>query len=1171
MAWAMGRGGSACVAVVLACSLAAGCKREGTGGAGSPAGGGSVDLSVAREVGAGWAGEDKWEEAHKELAHVADDPAATAQDFVNLACVKLHRFTDDAARSAAEVEGARKLCTRALEKDPKCAAAHFVLGLIAAERDLNPAAAKEHFGKAVELAPDDLPTRIRYGEALQEAGETGAAIEQFEVVHKRGIEFAGAFYKPAIYKLSRLLRSRKQGDDLTVAAELTKEHTRLGKEGAPEAAQDDLRYGNLARVKVPPPAPRPGAAPESLPAVTFDLAGAPLLAEAGAIVSLDAADLNGDGCDDVVALGANGLWCALSDAKGKGGLTAREVTGAKGRITGTRVAILHVENESGPSLLVLAPGGATLLSPDAEKLFRDESGQLPPLPAVNDVQGVDYDHEGHLDLLFATPSGVKLLRNDGIPVDQTTLERQGPIHFTDVTGETRMPQVACDWVAIEDFDSDQDVDFLVGGAATPPLLVSNLRKGRFEILNPEKSGLSPALHGKPLLADLDHDGRVDVLEPGAPPAWQRNKGDGTFEAPQPLPLLAPLFGRGAQLADLDWNGEQDLVGVGSDGEVAVRFGALTATGAPELALGGKPLAGTLPLLDDLDNDGALDLLTASPKGIEVRRGGVKGGNALDLLLRGVKDNRAAIGAIVEVRAGDHYERRLALSRRQIFGLGTQSGADVARITWPNGVVQNLVKPANNVVDPPCGLGGAPATPVAARFGVLQKEGLAGSCPFLYTWNGRNYEFVSDVLGITPLGLPMKEGVYVPPDHDELVRVTGEQMKAVDGEYRMQFTEELREVTFLDRAQLWVIDHPADVEVHPEERFTFPPFPPQKIHTVRGALPIIKAVDQSGRDWTAELRQVDGVHAVPFQPVDSRYLGLVTSHVLELTLPDAVRTAKKVRLLMTGWLYWTDASVNVAADHNGKFDFVPPIFSVPDGHGGAGSDGEAGPSSGWRECGPPVGFPAGKTKTMVIDVSTMLNRDDPRLRIFSTIRLYWDAIRVAVDDDDAPITVTKLEPKGAKLWSRGFSAPIVDPREDHPARFDWDETTREPRWNQHRGSLTRYGEVAPLLSEVDDRFVILSSGDAIDLRFDAETTPPKGGMARTYLLFLDGWAKDADPNTMYSQTVEPLPFHGMSGYPYRDDEHYPDDDAHADYRAQWNTRPGRRLIESLVVPAAALRR
>ena len=140
--------------------------------------------------------------------------------------------------------------------------------------------------------------------------------------------------------------------------------------------------------------------------------------------------------------------------------------------------------------------------------------------------------------------------------------------------------------------------------------------------------------------------------------------------------------------------------------------------------------------------------------------------------------------------------------------------------------------------------------------------------------------------------------------------------------------------------------------------------------------------------------------------------------------------------------------------------------------------------------------------------------------------------------------------------------------DHPARFDWAHLENEPRWNQHRGMLTRYGDVLPLLSQIDDEFVLLGSGDAMDLRFDATTTPPKSGMARTYLLFLDGWAKDADPNTMFSQTVDPLPFHGMTGYPYGEGEHYPDDAAHDAYQRKWNTRPGRRLIGTLIEPAGA---
>ena len=71
-----------------------------------------------------------------------------------------------------------------------------------------------------------------------------------------------------------------------------------------------------------------------------------------------------------------------------------------------------------------------------------------------------------------------------------------------------------------------------------------------------------------------------------------------------------------------------------------------------------------------------------------------------------------------------------------------------RITWPNGVVQSLTH-----------------LPAGTDLIVAQKKGLIGSCPFLYTWNGTEYTFVSDVLGITPLGLPMAPGMFVPPYHD----------------------------------------------------------------------------------------------------------------------------------------------------------------------------------------------------------------------------------------------------------------------------------------------------------------------------------------------------------------------------------------------------------------------
>src|SRR5262249_40138277 len=151
-----------------------------------------------------------------------------------------------------------------------------------------------------------------------------------------------------------------------------------------------------------------------------------------------------------------------------------------------------------------------------------------------------------------------------------------------------------------------------------------------------------------------------------------------------------------------------------------------------------------------------------------------------------------------------------------------------------------------------------------------------------------------------------------------------------------------------------------------------------------------------------------------------------------------KSAKKLRLFLNGWFWWTDASVNMASARDPETKFVPPILQVPDGQGG------------WKDAGPPIGFPAGKTKTMVVDVTQMIDKNDPRMRLFSTLRLYWDSIRLAVDDDDAPIEVTSIEPASAKLWRRGFSAPIEPNKPNQPELFEWDRLAEVPRWNAHPG-------------------------------------------------------------------------------------------------------------------------
>ena len=152
---------------------------------------------------------------------------------------------------------------------------------------------------------------------------------------------------------------------------------------------------------------------------------------------------------------------------------------------------------------------------------------------------------------------------------------------------------------------------------------------------------------------------------------------------------------------------------------------------------------------------------------------------------------------------------------------------------------------------------------------------------------------------------------------------------------------------------------------------------------------------------------------------------------------------------------------------------------------------------------------------------------------------------------------------ADLHFRGFSRPTIDPARKQPERFDYDTVSYTSMWNPTSGNYTRYGAVGELLTAPDDRMVILGSGDEVTLSFDASGLPAvAAGWKRDFLLLVDGWAKDADANTAFSQTVLPLPFHAMSRYPYPAGEHYPDDEAHRAYVREYLTRPALRLLRKL---------
>jgi hypothetical protein len=256
-------------------------------------------------------------------------------------------------------------------------------------------------------------------------------------------------------------------------------------------------------------------------------------------------------------------------------------------------------------------------------------------------------------------------------------------------------------------------------------------------------------------------------------------------------------------------------------------------------------------------------------------------------------------------------------------------------------------------------------------------------------------------------------------------------------------------------------------------------------------------------------------AVPFDRTLRK--GRAEEHFLELNFGE-LGTPRRVVLFLTGWIQPGDTSLNVAASRNPDLPpLQPPSIWAPDEHGE------------WKPTIPFMGFPGGKPKTIAVDLSRAFLSRDFRLRIATNFELYWDQAFFTVDETPVEVQQTTLALESADLHDRGFSA--VTPYEGGcPETYDYSRCERLPCWPPMQGRFTRYGPVKELLTAIDRKLVVLAAGDELTLRFAAGPVPPQGWV-RDFLLHNVGWDKDADLNTVLGQTVEPLPFVGMPGYPY----------------------------------------
>jgi Flp pilus assembly protein TadD len=808
-------------------------------------------------------------------------------------------------------------------------------------------------------------------------------------------------------------------------------------------------------------------------------------------------------------------------------------------------------NGEGAPAIAEANGHEVALSTGAKFPFPGGPAAVAPTP--EGVLPLDFNFDFKTDLLLAGAGGLRFMRQDDAA------------HFADVTAQTKLPRTVLDtaytgaWAV--DIEADGDLDVVLSDGA----VLRNNGDGSFTPIHPF-AGLSGIrqlawadLNGDnlPDATFIDGDGHLRVF---------LNQRSGNFtESTLPAGVRDA---KAIAVADINNDGIQNLVAVRPAGAIVRLSLADAAQNWQSAIVAQVPAPGTNLAHEvrlrttDIDNNGAIDLILAqiSPSRVSPLAGRSAGAllwlagpdgrftlmpsaggsaqvfDAADLhadghmallgldaqgvaeaaISHGTKNyhwqtirprarlstgdqriNSFGIGGEIEIRSALLTQKQAITGPQLHFGLGTHTSSDVARIIWPNGSVRAEFA-------------------LQADQQVLTEQRLKGSCPFLFAWNGHQMQFVKDAVPWgSAIGLRINNlGTARIAATEEWYKIPGRDLVPHNGYYDLRITGELWETYYYDHLAFMTVDHPAGTAIYADERFVVPAVKPA-ITVVATPQPILKAIDDNGSDVTATLHDLDGNYLDNFGR--GQYQGVTRDHYVEIDLGNAIPASGPLYLIARGWLHPSDSSINVAISQGQHEQPRPLSLEVED------TDGR------WRVAKPNLGFPAGRNKICLIDVTGLFHPGQlHRLRLRTNLEIYWDQIQWAAGLPHPQIVVTSLAPAVADLHYRGYSV-IRQANRSSPEIPDYNRLLATTQiWHDLSGYYTRYGDVRELLARADDRYVIMNAGDELSLRF-AAPPPPPAGWARDYVIAGDGWIKDGDYNSTYSATVQPLPYHARTLY------------------------------------------
>ncbi len=1081
--------------------------------------------------------------AKQALEEVAAKQPASIRAWYNLGLL---------LRNQGDAEHALEAFSRAAELDPSDADVHYFAGWMAGQLSQHTQAIAA-YERALARNPFHVSAEFGLARSYQRTGSTDKSREHLARFQKLTQEKLGSpislsYGDQGKYSLA---------EDVTTAPESAPPAIPVRFISA--ARQAGLRFEHFAGM--------PQGSPQAMREEPWALDRfAPARLGPGACFL----DYDGDGRYDLLLLSSGRPGASARDSTGlkllRNAGTGRFVdataaAGLEGIVAAQGCTAGDYDNDGKTDLAVGAWGGMHLFHNLGKGKFQDVSQAAGVAAARPDYPSgaglfagltfVDYDHDGDLDLfsvrfsLIPLPDPATPGRLPGPVVGNTLWRNNGNGTFLDVTVATGLAGEGFSLAAVlTDFNNDRAVDLLVTGSGPDLAIFANPREGKFTALSPWSRPVPSPTAGVAVF-DFNKDGWMDLaLTHWAAPGltlWRNVEGK-RLERVE-FPELDWTMGWGVAAFDYDNDGWIDLAAVGgaakepSEGPRIRLVRNLGAKGFADVTadVGLDKLKLERPralLTADYDSDGDTDLLITQNFGpvVLLRNDGGNRNSWLRIALRGLNDNKSAIGAKVEVFAGRQWQKwevpaasgYLGQSAPEIIaGLYRAREADVVRLLWPTGVIQDELQLARR------------------RTHALDEIDRRGSsCPILFAWNGQQYEFVSDLIGAGIVGHWVGPGVRNTSDPTEYLKVPGEMLKPRNGRLSFRFVEPMEETIYLDQVRLVAVDHPRASEVYPLEHFRVaPPFVPFEIVSSRGAQPPGGAWDERGRNVLEQVLHRDRRYVTGFR--DLSFKGFAEQHHLELDLGEQYQSGP-LRLLLHGYIdYFTATSVYAA--HQAGVHAVAPYVEAQDASGR------------WVRVVDEMGFPAGLARTMVTDLTGRLPAGTRRIRIGTNLKIYWDQVLVDRTREPGEVRVQEVPLAAAELDFLGYPRMVEGtPRSDLDFRYH--QVSRTGPYTRHPGNYTRYGDVRELLAAPEDRFVILGSGDEVALDFDPAALPPlPEGWTRDYFFYADGFTKDMDFYAAHGHSVSPLPFHSMGHYPYPESTAYPDDPLSLDYLLNYNTR------------------